>query len=47
MTENTIFRIGSVSKSLTATLIMKLVEDGLLDLDVPVKNWLLFLCLGK
>ncbi|PAF23117.1 hypothetical protein CHH49_00720 [Terribacillus saccharophilus] len=26
ITENTIFRIGSVSKSLTATLIMKLVD---------------------
>lgn len=40
ITEDTIFRIGSVSKSLTATLIMKLVEEGLLDLDVPITNYI-------
>lgn len=40
ITENTLFRIGSVSKSLTATLIMKLVEEGLLELDVPITNYI-------
>ncbi|MEH6992422.1 serine hydrolase domain-containing protein [Neobacillus drentensis] len=40
ITPVTLFRIGSVSKTLTATLIMKLVEQGLLDLDCPVKEYI-------
>ena len=36
----TLFRIGSVSKTLTATLIMKLVQQGLLDLDTPIKEYI-------
>jgi CubicO group peptidase (beta-lactamase class C family) len=36
VTADTLFQIGSITKSFTATLIMQLVDDGLLDLDAPV-----------
>ncbi|TYS14047.1 beta-lactamase family protein [Rossellomorea vietnamensis] len=36
----TLFRIGSVSKTLTAALIMVLVEKGELDLDTRVKDYI-------
>ncbi len=36
----TLFRIGSVSKTFTAVAVLQLVEDGLLDLDVDVNNYL-------
>lgn len=36
VTDDTIFQIGSISKVFTATLVMQLVEEGLLDLDEPV-----------
>jgi serine-type D-Ala-D-Ala carboxypeptidase len=35
-----IFPVGSVSKPITATLIMQLVEDGLLGLNRPAKGYL-------
>jgi CubicO group peptidase (beta-lactamase class C family) len=38
-TEATLFRIGSVSKSLTAAAVGLLVEQGLLDLDAPVQQY--------
>ena len=34
------FRIGSVTKMFTATVIMQLVEDGVLSLDDPLAQWL-------
>ena len=37
--EETKFRIGSVSKPLTAAAVGLLVEQGRLDLDVPVQNY--------
>jgi D-alanyl-D-alanine carboxypeptidase len=37
---DTVFPICSISKPITATLIMMLVEDGLLDLDAPVGRYL-------
>ena len=37
-TPDTLFQMGSISKVWTATLIMQLVEEGLLDLDSPVRN---------
>ena len=37
--EDTAFQIGSISKLFTATLVMKLVEDGKLDLDIPVREY--------
>jgi CubicO group peptidase (beta-lactamase class C family) len=39
VTSETRFRIGSVSKSLTAVALGKLMEDGRLDLDAPVQRY--------
>jgi CubicO group peptidase (beta-lactamase class C family) len=38
--KNTVFQVSSLSKWISAVGIMKLVEDGKLDLDVPVSNYL-------
>jgi CubicO group peptidase (beta-lactamase class C family) len=35
----TLFQIGSISKIFTATLAMTLVDDGLLDLDLPIVTY--------
>jgi len=37
---DTVFQIGSISKTFTATLIMKLVEEGKLDVEQPVRTYL-------
>jgi CubicO group peptidase (beta-lactamase class C family) len=37
---DTLFQIGSITKLYTTTLLAMLVEDGLLDLDVPVITYL-------
>lgn len=37
---DTVMRIASISKSITMLLVAKLVEDGKLDLDKPVRNYL-------
>ena len=37
-TANHLFRIGSISKSFTALAVLHAVEDGLLDLDTPVRE---------
>lgn len=39
-TPDTLFQVGSISKTFTATLAMQLVDDGLLDLDAPVRQYL-------
>jgi CubicO group peptidase (beta-lactamase class C family) len=36
----TVFRIGSITKTMTAVSIMQLVEAGLIDLDAPVGEYL-------
>ena len=46
MTADTISRAASISKSLTATVVMRLVEQGRLDLDRPVIEYLGSLQLG-
>ena len=38
VTANHLFRIGSISKSFTALAVLHAVEDGLLDLDTPVRD---------
>jgi CubicO group peptidase (beta-lactamase class C family) len=39
-TTDSIFKVGSITKIWTATLIQQLVEDGVLDLDRPVRDYL-------
>lgn len=39
-TTDSIFQIASISKLFTASLIMQLVDEGKLELDVPVKQYL-------
>ena len=40
VTDETLFQIGSVTKTVTATAMMRLVDQGKLDLDAPVRNYL-------
>ncbi len=40
VTPDTLFQVGSISKTFTATLIMMLVEQGRLDLDAPVRRYI-------
>ncbi|SDI52190.1 serine hydrolase domain-containing protein [Nonomuraea jiangxiensis] len=40
VTPDSVFQIGSVTKTWTATLVMQLVDEGLLDLDRPVRAYL-------
>jgi CubicO group peptidase (beta-lactamase class C family)/D-alanyl-D-alanine dipeptidase len=37
---DTLFRVGSISKPITALLIMMFVEMGLIDLDAPIQTYL-------
>ena len=37
--DNTLFRVGSISKPFTATGVLKLVEDGRIDLDADVNTF--------
>lgn len=39
-TADTQFRTGSVAKALTATLLAKMVQEGEIDLDKPISNYL-------
>lgn len=40
VTEDTVFRIGSLTKTVTAVAIMQLWERGLVDLDAPANDYL-------
>ena len=40
VTVDSVFQIGSITKVWTATLVMQLVDDGLLDLDTPLISYL-------
>jgi CubicO group peptidase (beta-lactamase class C family) len=42
ITADTPFRIASISKMITALGVMKLVQEGVLDLDAPIDNYLGF-----
>lgn len=42
----TVFQIGSITKIWTTTMVMQLVDDGLLDLDRPVRDYLPELVIG-
>jgi CubicO group peptidase (beta-lactamase class C family) len=39
-TTDSLFQIGSITKVMTTSLIMQLVDEGKVDLDAPVKNYL-------
>src|SRR5688572_28246126 len=47
VTPETLFRIGSITKPLTATLIMRLVEQNRLNLNTGVGRYLDWLKIGK
>ena len=38
--ETTLFQIGSITKTFLGTLVMRLAEEGRLDLDVPIRTYL-------
>lgn len=40
VTEDTLFQVGSISKTFTGTLVMRLVEAGKLRLDAPVREYI-------
>ena len=40
VTPETLFGIGSITKPLTGTAIMRLVEAGKLDLDTPIQSYI-------
>src|SRR5262245_6326463 len=40
VTPDTVFRIGSITKTLTAIAVMQLSEQGLVDLDAPAEAYL-------
>jgi CubicO group peptidase (beta-lactamase class C family) len=40
MARDTIFRIASITKPITAAAVLMLVEDGLIGIDDPVEEWL-------
>lgn len=40
VTPDSLFQIGSITKVWTATLVMQLVDDGLVELDAPIINYL-------
>src|SRR5262245_42703805 len=39
-TTDSLFQIGSITKVWTATLVLQLVDEGLLDLDAPIRTYL-------
>jgi CubicO group peptidase (beta-lactamase class C family) len=45
-TPDAVFQIGSITKVFTTTLIMQLVDEGLVELDVPIRTYLPELQLG-
>jgi CubicO group peptidase (beta-lactamase class C family) len=40
VTPRTVFQIGSITKTFTATLALRLEHKGLLDLDIPIRTYL-------
>jgi CubicO group peptidase (beta-lactamase class C family) len=40
VTPDTLFQVGSISKTFTGTLLMQLAEKGRIDLDTPVRRYL-------
>jgi len=40
VTPATLFPIGSITKSMTSTIVLQLVHEGVLSLDAPIARWL-------
>ncbi len=40
ITESTVFQVASISKPITATAVLQLVQQGILDLDTPIATYL-------
>lgn len=40
VTPDTLFQVGSISKTFTGTMLMQLAEQGKIDLDVPVRKYI-------
>ena len=40
VTQDTVFRIGSITKTFTAIAVLQLWEQGLIDLDAPANDYL-------
>ena len=40
VTQDTVFRIGSITKTFTAVAVLQLSEQGLVDLDAPANDYL-------
>jgi CubicO group peptidase (beta-lactamase class C family) len=40
ITDRTLFQVGSITKTFTATALMRLIEDGVVELDAPVQTYL-------
>ncbi|RZV44446.1 MAG: class A beta-lactamase-related serine hydrolase [Acidimicrobiales bacterium] len=40
VTTDSYFRIGSISKSMTSAVVLQLVDEGLIDLDAPVRTYI-------
>src|SRR5438874_46411 len=40
VTTTTLFQIGSITKTFVGTLVMRLVEQGRVTLDAPLRTWL-------
>ena len=40
VTSDTLFQVGSISKTFTGTLLMQLAEQGKIDLDAPVRKYI-------
>src|ERR1700722_4797652 len=47
LTEDAVMQIGSIAKVFTATLVMQLVDRGVVDLEAPVVKYLPELKLGN
>jgi CubicO group peptidase (beta-lactamase class C family) len=40
VTRDTLFQVGSITKTFTGTMVMQLVEQGKIDLDAPVRKYI-------
>ncbi len=46
VTDDTLFEIGSIGKSFTAAVLLQLAEEGVVDIDAPVSDYLTWFAAG-